>query len=397
MRRWNPRSPFSALTIVLVAVGCAAASVVFAQPAASTRPAEPIDYDRARALIDKQRRGNALTNDEQAYLDRARAARRAAARPDDRVPAGRPASRPATVSPPRESTGLIPLPEVTGDQKYKEFTGGLYGDGKNDPPEAHAAAAATAAAQVQPLDSDGKPSPGGKVVLMSIGMSNTTQEFSIFKKLADRDPAKSTSLVIADAAQGGRAADDWTDPKMPTYEQAATRLAAAGASEKQVQVVWIKQARRNPATLGDFPKHAKALQEDLEQILRAAKARYPNLKLAFLSSRIYAGYANKPLNPEPYAYEGAFSVQWVIARQVGGERSLNHDSTRGEVVAPVALWGPYLWADGTKGRKWDGLTYARQDLAGDGTHPSDSGQQKVAELLLSFFKSSPHSKMWFTR
>ena len=42
-------------------------------------------------------------------------------------------------------------------------------------------------------------------------------------------------------------------------------------------------------------------------ILNMAKERYPNLRVAYLSSRIYAGYATTPLNPEPYAYESAFS------------------------------------------------------------------------------------------
>jgi hypothetical protein len=52
----------------------------------------------------------------------------------------------------------------------------------------------------------------GKVVLISLGMSNTTQEFSVFKKLADADPNKSPHLVIVDCAQGGQAAHEWAHP-----------------------------------------------------------------------------------------------------------------------------------------------------------------------------------------
>ena len=43
---------------------------------------------------------------------------------------------------------------------------------------------------------------------------------------------------------------------------------------------------------------------------------------ATLSSRIYAGYAVTPLNPEPYAYESAFSVRGLIQQQMAGGKTL---------------------------------------------------------------------------
>ena len=65
--------------------------------------------------------------------------------------------------------------------------------------------------------------------------------------------------------------------------------------------------------------------------------------------------------------------------------------------SPLLLWGPYLWADGVKGRKADGLVWKREDLAGDGTHPGEGGRRKVAELLLRFFKTDPTAKDWFLK
>ena len=88
---------------------------------------------------------------------------------------------------------------------------------------------------------------------------------------------------------------------------------------------------------------------------------FPNLKIAYLSSRVYAGYASTPLNPEPHAYETAFAVKWVIADQIGGQPALNYDPAQGTVRRPWLAWGPYLWADGVKGRQ-DGLVYRREDL-----------------------------------
>jgi lysophospholipase L1-like esterase len=61
-----------------------------------------------------------------------------------------------------------------------------------------------------------------------------------------------------------------------------------------------------------------------------------------------------------------------------------------------AEWGPYLWTDGEKGRK-DGFVYLRADVGIDGLHPSASGQQKIANMLLTFFKSDPAAKPWFLK
>ena len=175
---------------------------------------------------------------------------------------------------------LVPLPQLK--EKYKDFDGGLYGGGRNQPPEAHAKAAAAAAASIAPLDSEGKPSADGKIVLMSIGMSNTTQEFSRFKQIADVDPEKSTKLVIVNAAQGGKDAAAWTNGASnpgrfnnPVWDEADRRIKAAGVTPRQVQVVWVKQALIGPARLGEFPDHAKVLQGHLETILALTKAAIP--------------------------------------------------------------------------------------------------------------------------
>lgn len=57
--------------------------------------------------------------------------------------------------------------------------------------------------------------------------------------------------------------------------------------------------------------------------LNKLKQKFPNLRIACLSSRIYGGYATTHLNPEPYAYESAFVVRWLIQDQIKGEPSLN--------------------------------------------------------------------------
>jgi hypothetical protein len=362
----------------------------------------PIDWDRARALYQREQRGEQISPDERAYLERAKAERRKNNASTQPAAGGR--NSPMSGKPKitgQESTGLVPLTQLKGDQKYKGFDGGLYGGGSNQPPEAQLKAALNSAGAVTALDASGKPAAGGKVVLMSIGMSNTTMEFSRFKQIADIDQDKSPTLLIVDAAQGGKDAAAWANVgngiTNGIWEEADRRLKAAGATADQVQVVWIKQAMMGPARLGEFPDHARVLQNDVETILTVAKIRYPNLRLAYLSSRIYAGYAVTMLNPEPYAYEGAFAMRWVIEDQMKGEAKLNFDPAKGEVKAPVVLWGPYLWADGVKGREGDDLVYRHEDLGNDGTHPSPSGREKVAEQLLKFLKTDPTAKPWFIR
>ncbi|HXX92905.1 MAG TPA: hypothetical protein VEN81_04680, partial [Planctomycetota bacterium] len=233
----------------------------------------------------------------------------------------------------------------------------------------------------------------GKIVLISVGMSNTTQEFSRFMQLAGAK--RGGAFVIVDGAQGGQAAIQWDTAEARPWGEVERRLQASGVTAPQVQVVWIKQALIQQGQHGEFPAHARKLQEELSKIVRLAKSKYPNLRLAYLSSRIYAGYAKTPLNPEPYAYEGAFSVRWLIQDQLKGSKDLNADPARGEVKAPVLLWGPYLWGDGTNARKCDGLVWNEADLAKDGTHPSDSGREKVGQMLLKFFKGEPTAQGWF--
>ncbi|HEX7901566.1 MAG TPA: hypothetical protein VF950_27650 [Planctomycetota bacterium] len=331
---------------------------------APDKPA-PVDMARARELLRKQRSGEALSPEEAAYLKRAMEERRGAAPP------------PAAA--PRATTGFKPLDEMGADDRYKGEDGGLYGGGKNVPPDALRAAAEAELAKTVPLDAAGKPAADGRVVLLSISMSNATQEFSRFKRIADADPAKSGALTIVDGAQGGQAMAEWAPPDAPAWAEAERRLKAAGVSTSQVQLAWIKLANKGPS--GDLAAHVGKLKKDTQAVIRNAKARFPNLRIAYLSSRIYGGYAHGNLNPEPYAYESAFAVRGLVQEQK---------------EAPLLLWGPYLWGDGTTPRKSDGLVWTREDLAGDGTHPSESGRDKVARLLLGFFKSDPLAKPWFT-
>ncbi|MBM4168724.1 MAG: T9SS type A sorting domain-containing protein [Ignavibacteria bacterium] len=290
------------------------------------------------------------------------------------------------------SVGLMPLTEL-GTGTYRNFSGGLYPQGTNQRPAAHEAAGQLLAQQVQPLNATGIPDlVNGKIVLLSIGMSNTTQEFSVFKSLADADPAKNPRLVIVDGAQGGQTASTISNPNANFWSVIEQRLTSAGVTRQQVQVFWVKEANANPTQA--FPVHAQTLQSQLEAIARILKDKYPNARLAFFSSRTYGGYATTTLNPEPYAYESGFSVKWMVEKQINGDTSLAFSGSAPR--APWLAWGPYLWGDGMRGGL-GALVWECHDFQSDGTHPAASGRQKVADALLSFFKNDPTAVPWFLR
>jgi hypothetical protein len=307
--------------------------------------------------------------------------------------------------------GATPLSEL-GTGTYLRFQGGLYPGGSNAAPLAHHAEGVARAQAVAPLDANGTPSSAGAYALLSIGMSNTTQEFCSqgggapctpwsFMGQAAADPAvEPARLRIVNGARGGQPAQSWDDPLDANYDRVRdTVLAPAGLTEAQVAVVWVKQANPQPqASLPEPQADALALEAALGRIARAVRTRYPNAMLVLLSNRIYAGYADTTLNPEPYAYESAFAVKWLIQAQIAQMQGGGVDPVAGDLAlggaAPWLGWGPDLWADGLTARA-DGLFYTCDDLEADGTHPAQGAEQKVGAMLLGFMKSSPYAAPWF--
>lgn len=270
------------------------------------------------------------------------------------------------------STGLIPLTDL-GKRKYRGHRGGLY-PGGNQPSRRYLKQGLGAAKRVRPIN--------GRVVLLSIGMSNTTQEFRAFARMAAQDPEVSSSVKLVDGAIGGWDARRTARRTAGYWSAVDRRLAAEGVAPREVQVVWLKQAIAGEDR--PFPHDAKALRANLRLIAQILGQRFPSLRLIYTSSRTYGGYAVTALNPEPAAYDSGYAVRWLIQERI--EKRLR---------GPWIGWGPYLWTDGEKGRA-DGFTWTCADVREDGTHPSAEGAGKVARLLLRFFKSDPTAKSWFS-
>jgi hypothetical protein len=298
-----------------------------------------------------------------------------------------------------DTSKLRPLTEL-GKDKYQGFAGGLYPGGENARPAGHEKAGVEIARLIRPLGPDGKPAADGKIVLLSVGMSNTSQASEGFARLLRGEADKNPAVVFVNGAQGGMTAraiqypdDNGTGTRYWTTSD--QRLKQAGVTPLQVQAVWIKQADAGPSS--GFPRYAQTLQAELKSIVQVIAKRHPNARLCYLSSRTYGGYAKTPLNPEPYAYESGFAVKWLIEEQLKGDKDLNFDPAKGPVKAPWLSWGPYLWANGSTKRA-DGFSYQESDFADrDGTHESPAGQEKVGKELLKFFSTDSTTKPWFGR
>lgn len=310
--------------------------------------------------------------------------------------------------------GQVPLNDLGSGTYLNQYQGGLYPGGVNTMPPAQLAAAMLRAGNVQPLNTSGQPDPNGRFVLMSVGMSNTSQEwcgndqslvaqpYSLMGQAAVHPAVDHSRMVIFNGARGGQTASTWDNTTDANYARVQTDLTNAGLSQLQVRAAWLKVANASPtASLPAANSDANTLVQQMGNIVRTMKQRYTNLDMVFVSSRIYAGYATSSLNPEPYAYESGLAVKRLIEAQITQMNGGGIDPLAGDLSfgpggpAPLLAWGPYLWANGATPRS-DGLTWVPSDFASDGTHPSaPQGRKKVADALLRYFINTPHTKDWF--
>jgi hypothetical protein len=239
-------------------------------------------------------------------------------------------------------------------------------------------------ATVQPVDRNGKPSTSGKIVMISLGMSNASREFSEFIRLADADPRIDSSLLMIDSAREGADATQIAVTCGDYWIHVDRQLQRCEISTAQVQVVWLKTALAHEPR--GFPEKGRLLQRALRTIVEILRTKFSLLKLLYVSSRTYGGYSETDLSPEPIAYESGFAVKWLIEERIN-DPSLDRSM-------PWVSWGPYLWADGLSPRS-DGLIWERGDFEPDGVHPSAQGALKVGTKLFEFFESDPSAQPWF--
>jgi hypothetical protein len=340
------------------------------------------------------------------------------------------------------NTAMIPIMDMTAADNYLSFPGGLYENSSDTVPADHDADGKAAAALIQPLDTNGNPSATGKVILISFGMSNAAIEFGSFVSIAEASrQVNQTTLYISNSALSDQDACYWFPATGPPscnstveneYDRIAANMSASGVSAAQVQIAWIDSANGrdhsenrgcqplgtlclslcDPSTVGcvnnENTTNALNEEEEFGETMRAAKTRFPNLKLLFFSSRVYGGYASaSDADPEPFAYETGYGIKWLIQAQINQISTGTVDPVGGDLSygsAPWIAWGPYFWADGPNPRS-DGLVWCNGqsgspckgevDFGPGGLHLNTTGGNKAGNLLLNYFLTSPYTQAWF--
>jgi hypothetical protein len=345
--------------------------------------------------------------------------------------------------------GFLPFddPDVEDAPLYLgQYTQGLYGN-SDEMPEQHYLEGIERANSIVPLGPDGNPDPvNGKIIMLSIGMSNTAGQWcnlagftpvqpgpqgypecygwTAVGRMRNSPGAMSPFVFPVHGAFPAQTAFAWVDdtagpmravppnPAIPDFQGNWTRLRlyvfpyyTPTVTEAMIQVIWLKQL--NPAPTVSLPaanSDAYSLEERIGRIVRYAKSIYPNLKMVFFTSAAYRGYNTNGFGPEPMGFESGFGPKLLIDAQMaqmqnGGNvvdpvaGDLNYDTE----VAPWLAWGPYWYADGPNGRASDGLAWHPDEfLSIDFVHLELPGNSKNGLMIFNFFMFSPFTHCWFS-
>lgn len=254
---------------------------------------------------------------------------------------------------PGPTPSLVPIDQLGGD--YFGLSGGLRSNGTPT---------------VTPTD--------GRIVIISISMSNGNLEFLKYIDLYDAHPDVSPEIGLVNCARGGNALERWVE-RQELWDDCKDRVTNAGFTLDQIKVVWAKNANQftdHGLTLPDPGADYYDLVDNISALSERIGQEFPAVQAVFHTSRIYAGWAAaQQTRGEPMSYEGGLAINAAIERWQTGQIP----------NAPWIGWGPYLWANATTPNS-QGVFWTQDDFR-DGTnhHPSDAGQIKVADALHGFF------------
>lgn len=301
-----------------------------------------------------------------------------------------------------DSTGAIPLVDLKTGYYLGEYQGGLYPGGKNNPPKAHLKKGLQISKGIKPLDTLGNVNyTEGKIVFAGFGGSTTGEPFNHLIELAMEDVTKNPCLYLLNATNAGEGLEGMTLDN-PNYWDIIydNRLEPKGIKPEQIQIAWLFQGSRAD-TIFDMPAYGDSIKERLRIATTSMLVRYPNLKIIYVASPYYGGYADptfeiyKSLH-EPGAYRAGFGYKWAMESQITGDPDFKYFAP-GKVM-PYMIWGPYSWADGINPRDYDSLYWDCEEdftVDGGGFHLNGAGKDKLAHIWDDFFKTDTLSEIWY--
>ena len=265
----------------------------------------------------------------------------------------------------------------------EKYETGLYPGGKNDMPDPHRRAGDRSAAAIRPLDLDGKPSPDGKILALTVGHSNCNMYFGALQKRLQQNAAQlHPRFELLNAAVGGQQLPEIVQLQGKVWDRQKKLLEAPGCSANQVQVVFFHTTyhtwkNTTQAAPRPFPRTMQAMQADMAKVLRHLVGLYPNLRIAYVTAdgfRHFTGW-------EPHVWQEAFAIKWLVESQIRGEAGTAFEGP--DRALPWLEWGPYIWDNG-----WG------RDYFTDGVHPAPKALDIFVDKYWAHFAADSVSRAW---
>ncbi|MGB4929409.1 MAG: hypothetical protein WBP43_05525, partial [Chitinophagales bacterium] len=193
------------------------------------------------------------------------------------------------------STGNIPISEI-GPGFFMGYQGGLYPEGSNTMPMVHAQAGKNIGNSIKPLNEAGEVDfENGKVVFVAFGASTAGNTFNTFKSTVNNTPdLYNPCLKFVNLCLGGKGLESMVPPhnNLLWAYITDTLMVDAEISKEQVQIGWIKTASKDDS-IPEFPMQADSLYDKYIPTIQRMKENFPNLKILYMSSHAYGGYAGE--------------------------------------------------------------------------------------------------------
>lgn len=300
-----------------------------------------------------------------------------------------------------DSSLLIPIVDLQTDY-YFGFQGGLYPDGLNSMPIAHADSGIAIASALMPINFDGEvDTTYGKVVMLGLGNASAGKSFNKFIGGYYDAGYSDSCFRIVNACIEAHSLNDMIAINADDvyWKDVNDFLQIDNLKKKQVRIVWL-QAVAFEDTLITPATYVDSLKNTYIAIIRELKSQFINLQQIYISGLHYGGYTDSiALNfnafAEPAPYFNDFAIKAVIEAQINGDTLLNYSGE--DADAAWVAWGPNFWADGRNLRAYDNLRWLCPgdiDTDNNGFILSGTGQQKVADRLLTFFITETTTAPW---